>query len=78
MIQDIYPHQFSNDFVVDSGVSENDYIFHFSENTLLMKQSSDVLMIPQRKDLEGCSAEGIFIFTFNNTNCYLVSDVPQT
>lgn len=74
MIQDIHPHQFSNEFVVTPGIRENDYVFHFKDNSLLLKQNSEGIEIPQKKDLIECGSESIFLFTLDNTHCFLVWD----
>ena len=72
MIQDIYPHSFNNKFVETSGIRENDYVFHFIDNSLLFKQEGDFFSIPIKKDLKGLSDDGIFLFALNNINCFLV------
>ncbi len=79
MIQDIHPHQFSNTFVKTSGIRENDFVFHFRENSLLLKQTNREIEIPRKKDLTGCDATGIFLFVLNGVNCFLVQDckVPE-
>lgn len=77
MIQDIHPHQFDNIFIATSGIHENDNIFHFRENALLLKQKGKVVEIPKKKDITNSAIEGIFLFTLNNTPCFLVYDCPQ-
>jgi NAD+ diphosphatase len=77
MIQNIHPHLLNNNFVVTSGMLENDYIFHFKENSLLLKQSGREFEIPRMKDLPSCNHDGIFLFTLNNINCFLVWDCPE-
>lgn len=72
MIQDIHPHLFSNEYVETSEIRDNDYIFHFIDNSLLLKQNKDGFEIPLKKDLNERNPEGIFLFKLNNTNCFLV------
>ena len=72
MIQDIHPHQFRNEFVITSGIQENDYIFHFKGNSLLLKKKGDEFEIPKKEDLKGCDSNGIFLFTLDNIHCFLV------
>lgn len=55
-----------------SNIEENDYVFHFIEDTLLLKQTGDQLNIPRKKDLIGCQQEGTFLFTLNSVRCFLV------
>lgn len=72
MIQDIHPHLFRNEYVETSEIRDNDYIFHFVGNTLLLKQNNERFEIPLKKDLNELKTEGIFLFTLNNANCFLV------
>ncbi len=74
MIQDIHPHQFSNTFIKTTGIHENDYVFHFSGNSLLLKQSGDRFEFPRKRDLKECDPEGIFLFILDDVNCFLVWD----
>jgi hypothetical protein len=73
MIQDIHPHVFSNKFI-ETVICEEDYIFQFSNNTLLLRQPGEEFEIPLRKEFK-TSDEGIFLFFLNNTNCFLVNDL---
>jgi len=72
MIQDIHPHLFSNTYIANSETQENDFIFHFKGNALLLKKDNDKYEIPQRKQLQKCNSEGLFLFTLNKVNCFLV------
>ena len=74
MIQDIHPHRFSNEFVKTSGIQESDYVFHFKENSLLLKQNGEEAEIPRKKDLKEIDSDGIFLFSLDNTRCFLVWD----
>ena len=77
MLHDIQPHQFCNNFTIASNIEENDYIFHFTEDTLLLKQTGDQLDIPRKKDLIGCQQEGTFLFTLNSVRCFLRNNFVQ-
>jgi len=72
MIQDIHPHLFNNTYVSTSAIQDHDYVFSFKDNLLWLKQKGDIFEIPQKKELQGCPAEGIFLFTLNGTNCFLL------
>ncbi|TLX71058.1 NAD(+) diphosphatase [Labilibacter sediminis] len=74
MIQDIYPHQFSNKYIAGSQINENDYIFHFKGISLLLKQNKQGFEFPRKKDLKQCDSEGIFLFSLNDTRCFLIWD----
>ncbi len=76
MIQDIHPHQFSNGFVGITGIQENDHVFYFKGNMLLLKQNGEGVEIPKKKDLAGCPAEGQFLFTLNKVHCFLLWEDP--
>jgi len=76
MIQDIYPHQFSNKFINSAEIKGNDYVFHFKESNLLLKQTGSEFEIPCLKDLNGAKPKNIFLFTLNNINCFLIWDCP--
>lgn len=64
MIQDIHPHSFDNTYVADQKLRADDYAFIFEDNCLLLKQENDKVSIPQKKDIEECSDEGIYLFIF--------------
>lgn len=72
MIQDIHPHQFENKYLNNPELTPDDYIFHFKESALLLKQTGETLEIPRRKDLKTDNANAVFLFTLNKTNCFLV------
>ena len=74
MIQDIHPHRVTNKFIITTGIQENDYIFHFKENSLLLKQCNEGYEIPRKKEIAINETNNTFLFTLNNTNCFLVWD----
>jgi NAD+ diphosphatase len=74
MIQDIYPHEFENKFIETTDIQENDYIFYFNDNSLLLRKSDEGLEIPRKKELEVNEAQGIFLFSLNHTHCFLIWD----
>jgi NAD+ diphosphatase len=73
MIQDIHPHVFSNIFI-ETGIGDDDYVFHFKDNALLLRQYGEELKIPLRKELKGSCDKGIFLFSLNSANCFLLND----
>jgi NAD+ diphosphatase len=80
MIHEIDPHRFNNQFISTNRIGENDFILHYKENTLLLKNNGDEFDIPRKKDIPGLSntTENIFLFTLNETSCFLVWDCPET
>lgn len=73
MIQDIHPHTFSNRFI-ETGITDNDYVFYIKNNTLLLRQKDETFEIPTRKEFNGSGGEGIFLFSLDNVNCYLAGE----
>jgi NAD+ diphosphatase len=77
MIQDIHLHLFENSFVVTSGIQDDDYVFCFRDNALLLKQGHEAIEIPRKRDFEGNISEVTFLFKLDNTRCFLVMDSPE-
>jgi len=80
MIQDIHPHRFSNLYLANRAPQENDYIFHYQGNTLLLKTNCGKLALPLKKDFPEISAETehVFLFSMNEVPCFLVWSEPKT
>lgn len=74
MIQDIFPHTFSNNYSTKTTIEDDDYVFLFKEKSLLLKASSNAFTIPQKKDLKHSYTKGIFLFYFNDKPCFLVEN----
>ncbi len=76
MIQDIYPHCFSNQYIANQTIGDDDYILHYQGNTILLKTKGDELEIPQKKDFPEILAETehVFLFSLNEVPCFLVWD----
>ena len=76
MIQDIYPHRFSNLYLANQVIREDDYILHYQGNTLLLKTNGEELRIPQKKDFPEISSETehVFLFSLNEVPCFLIWD----
>ncbi len=71
MIQDIDPHHFDNTFI-ETCIRENDYIFHFNGNAILLKTIGEQLDIPRFKDLPQLNIKATFLFSLDHTNCFLI------
>lgn len=76
MFQDISPHRFSNLYLANLAAKENDYIFHYQGNSILLKTKDDELPIPQKNDFPEISAETdfVFLFSLDEVSCFLVWD----
>lgn len=76
MIQDIFPHRFSNHYTTYQSIGENDYILHYHENSLLLKTEGDSYEIPRKKDFPEITGqtEYVFLFTLDEVPCFLVWD----
>lgn len=73
MIQDIHPHLFDNTYQAITRIEENDYVYHFIEDSLLLKQLNGIPEIPCKQELDNCPDEGIFLFSLNNKRCFWVT-----
>lgn len=78
MLQDIHPHQFSNKFMAGNTITDSDYLLHYKDSALLLRSESESFALPQKKDVPVLLEQSkcIFLFTLNNSNCYLVDDIP--
>ncbi|MBN1603739.1 MAG: NAD(+) diphosphatase [Chitinispirillaceae bacterium] len=80
MIHEIFPHSFNNSYVANQKIGEDDFIFHYNQNTLLFKANGDGLTFPQKKDLSGIPDDTnvTFLFTLDNTPCFLINGEVNT
>lgn len=74
MIQDIHPHSFDNQFIAEVNICDNDFIFHFKGDELLLVKSDEVFLFPRKSDLKECNDKGVFLFMLNGVRCFLVND----
>jgi NAD+ diphosphatase len=76
MIQDISPHKFSNIFIPEAGINDNDYVLHYNGNSLLLKIDGDEFRLPQKKDFPEITGqtEKTFLFSLDDVPCFLVLD----
>lgn len=74
MIQDIHPHSFNNHYHYDSSIEDNDYVFNYNNNSILLKTVGDTLEIPRKKDFSEIdeNTECAFLFTLDGVSCFLV------
>ena len=77
MINEIFPHRFNNHFLSEANIGEEDFVFHFNGNSLLLKTSGE---IPQKKDLPEISdkTENTFLFTLDDVPCFLIREDLKT
>jgi NAD+ diphosphatase len=73
VIQDIHPHVFNNTFIQAYSCDE-DFIFQFRGDELLLRQRGEEFAIPLRNESVQTCEQGIFLFSLNNINCFLVND----
>lgn len=78
MIQDIFPNKFDNSFkTVLPG--EEDYVFIFDKNKVIMKRDNEILTVPTYKTLKrivNISEEHLtYLFEINNKKFYLLSNL---
>jgi NAD+ diphosphatase len=80
MIHEISPHRFNNQFSIKNNIEDNDFIFHYNENSLLLKTNGEGYVIPRKKDISDISnkTKSTFLFTLNDVSCFLVWDNLKT
>ena len=78
MIHEIFPHRFNNQFIIADNIAEDDLIFHYNENSILLKTNGDGFEIPRKKDVSSIFniTEGTFLFSLNNERCFLIREEP--
>jgi NAD+ diphosphatase len=80
MINEIFPHRFDNRFVAAATIAEEDFVFIYNGNSLLLKSIGDGFELPRKKDVSGLvdTSEGTFLFALDQVRCFLVWDGPKT
>ena len=76
MIQNIHPHQFSNNYIPTKNIGEEDYVLHYKDSSLLLKPHGHELELPRKKDFSEISdkTQHAFLFTLNGVPCFLILD----
>lgn len=76
MIHEIFPHSFSNQYLTNNRIGDQDYILYYKENSLLLKINGEKFEIPRKEDFRGITENTIktFLFTLNDISCFLVWD----
>lgn len=76
MIQDISPHKFDNTYLEVKDIHEDDFILHYSGNTLLLRIDRNEFRLPQKRDLPEITVttEKTFLFSLNDVPCFLIWD----
>ena len=79
MIHEISPHQFNNQFIIPDKIGEDDFVFHYNGNSLLLKINGDEFIIPKKKDISDISnsTNKTFLFRLNEVSCFLIWDCPK-
>jgi NAD+ diphosphatase len=75
MIQDIFPHEFNNQYLAFDGIREEDIILHYIGRTILYKVAGDKLELPRKKDFPEITSytERIFLFMLDSIPCFLIT-----
>jgi NAD+ diphosphatase len=76
MIHEIAPHRFSNQYFSYQKVGEDDFVFHFNGNALLLKNCGNDFELPRKRDFPEVAefAGFLFLFTLDDVPCFLVQD----
>ena len=80
MLHEILPHRFNNQFVVATGIAEDDYVLYYKGNSLLLKTTGDEFELPRKKDVSAFvnATEGTFLFSLNEVRCFLIWEDATT
>jgi len=70
MLHDIHPHLFDNHFEVVDGVLPSDFILHFENGQLLLRQDGDRYELPTAAELTLTDVSPFYLFAFNGINCF--------
>jgi NAD+ diphosphatase len=78
MIHEILPHRFDNRYLPNQQINDEDFIFHYHGNTLLVKITGEELQLARKKDFPEINGHtpSVFLFSLNNVSCFLVWDTP--
>jgi NAD+ diphosphatase len=78
MIHEILPETLDIRFQPSVVPGDDDFVFHYQENTLLWKWEDGALVIPRRNDFPEVPEESEFRFLFSleNTPCFLLLGKP--
>lgn len=80
MIHEIFPHQLNNQFIGKENIEDDDFVFQYSGNSLLLEIKGDDFEIPRKKDISGFlnTTESTFLFSLNGVSCFLLWDESKT
>jgi NAD+ diphosphatase len=76
LIQDIFPQRFNNHYFVDQKIGDDDYVFLYKEDTVLLKIKGDEFELPKKKDFPEITdaTACTFLFMLNDVPCFLIWD----
>ncbi len=76
MIQDIAPHILHNQYR-DIQPHDNDSVFCFFNEKLLLKQEGNTVMFPEVSDLKSCKEELIYLFSIDEEHLFLCMEETE-
>jgi len=74
MIHEIFPHRFNNQYIAGKIIEENDFVFHFKDNKLLLKLDGTEPQLPRKKDFREIAGLTTYLFSLDEVSCFLVWD----
>jgi len=79
MLHEIFPHRLNNSFIEEHEIKDVDYIFHFYNNSLLLKLVGDKFEIPRKKEISEITdkTKFNFLFSFNDVSSFIIWDCPE-
>jgi NTP pyrophosphohydrolases containing a Zn-finger, probably nucleic-acid-binding len=70
MLNEIGPSIFSNKYVQNQVIADNDFLLCYHNNEVLLKKSGDEYEIPRRSDFAGSIQPPIYLFSINSHHCF--------
>lgn len=78
MFQNITPHRYNNQYT-NAKITDNDFLFIFKENSLLISQKDNEIEFPKLSDLSEEQSskmkDGIFLFSIDDANYFYAKNV---
>ena len=76
MLHNIEPHIFNNSFIENASENKDDYILCYKENTILLLQRDNELVIPRRSNFDELFPADAthYLFSLDGLNCFLLDE----
>jgi NAD+ diphosphatase len=78
MINEILPHRFNNTFTFPNEINDQDYVFCFKQDSLMLKMKEEEVELPRKNDIPTITdkTKRTFLFAIDSVSCFLIWDFP--